>query len=360
MDLYNSNLRPDRGLFPLSELADKQASDFGSKPVMRTWTGSGYKEITYAEFNENVNAIAGWLVKEGIGKGDRVAILSENRPEWAETYLGIQVAGGVVVPVDSMMPPVGIRHIISDSKARILLGSAKFLKDMAEMEKIATLEKSVCFDDECVEDSIPFDMIIQIGKGNKTEFRKRELDELAAILYTSGTTGHSKGVMLSQENIMSNVAAASRIFPLEKEDVFLSVLPIHHSFECTAGFLLPFYCGCSITYSHSLKSNDLVADIKNTGVTMMVGVPLLFEKMHAGILRGVRKKGKRTQKMFNTMFSIVGSGEKIGLELGGKIFRGLREKAGFSTVRFFVSGGGPLDPVTAVFFNRLGIRMMQG
>jgi long-chain acyl-CoA synthetase len=259
-----------------------------------------------------------------------------------------------------MMPPAGIRHIISDSNARVLLGSAKFLKDIAEMEKIATLEKTVCFDDECVENSTPLDMVLQIGKEKEQRFPERDLDELAAILYTSGTTGHSKGVMLTQNNIMSNVAAASRIFPLEKEDVFLSVLPIHHSFECTAGFLLPFYCGCSITYSHSMKSNDLVADIKNTGVTMMVGVPLLFEKMHAGILRGVRKKGKRTQKIFNTMFSIVGGGEKLGLDLGIKIFKGLREKAGFATVKFFVSGGGPLDPSTAIFFNRLGIKLMQG
>ncbi|MCF7811474.1 AMP-binding protein [bacterium] len=360
MDNYESNLRPDKGIFPLNELADRQAEEFGSNPVMRTWNGSGYSEITYTEFRANVNAIAGWLVKEGIKKGDRVAILSENRPEWAAAYLGIQVAGGVVVPVDSMMPPTGLRHIISDSEARILLGSSKFLKDIAEMEKITTLEKSVCFDEECVEDSIPFDMVLQIGNEKKHKFPKRDLDELAAILYTSGTTGHSKGVMLTQNNIMSNVAAASQIFPIDENDVFLSVLPIHHSLECTAGFLLPFYCGCSITYSHSMKSNDLIADIKNTGVTLMIGVPLLFEKMHAGILRGIRKKGKRTQALFNTMFGVVGSGEKLGLELGTKIFKGLREKAGFATVKFFVSGGGPLDPSTAVFFNRLGIKLMQG
>jgi len=360
MDDYDSHLRPDRGVFPLSELAERSAKDFGNRPVMRTWNGVSYDEITYSEFYSMVNAVARWLIDQGIERGDRIAVLGPNSPKWAASYLGTQVAGAVVVPVDSMMPQAGIRHIISDSGARILLGSAKFLKDVSEMEDIPTLEGMVCFDDECVEDAIPFDMILQIGRESSAELPKREMDEMAAILYTSGTTGHSKGVMLSQNNIMSNVASSSRIFPVGPEDVFLSVLPVHHSFECTGGFLLPIYCGCSITYAHSLASNDLINDIKNTNVTMMVGVPLLYEKMHAGILRGIRKKGKRTQTLFNTMYNVVSGGEKIGLELGSKLFAGLREKAGFATVKFFVSGGGPLAPATAVFFNRLGIRMMQG
>ncbi len=360
MSDYESHLRTDRGLFPLSELAENSAQDFGPKPVMRTWTGFGYKETTYNEFRDMVNHVARWLIDQDINKGDRVAVLGENRPEWSASYLGIQTAGAVVVPVDSMMPPAGIRHILSDSGSRILLASSKFLKVVVEMEKIPTLEKMVCFDEDCVEDSIPFEMILQMGSESDVELPRREMDELAAILYTSGTTGHSKGVMLSQMNIMSNVAAASRIFPLKTEDTFLSVLPVHHSFECTAGFLLPVYCGCSITYAQSLASHDLIADIRNTNVTMMVGVPLLFEKMHAGILRGIKKKGKKTQRLFNTMYNVVATGEKAGLNLGGKIFKGLREKAGFGTVKFFVSGGGPLDPATAVFFNRLGIRMMQG
>jgi long-chain acyl-CoA synthetase len=360
MNDYDSHLRPDRGVFPLSELAERSAREFGPRPIMRTWNGVTYDQITYNEFRDMVHAVARWLIDQGIGRGDRIAVLGPNSPKWSASYLGTQAAGAVIVPVDSMMPPAGIRHILSDSGARILLGSAKFLKEVSDMEEIPTLEGMVCFDDECVEDTIPFDMILQIGNQSSAALPKRELNELAAILYTSGTTGHSKGVMLSQKNIMSNAASASRIFPIGKEDVFLSVLPVHHSMECTAGFLLPIYCGCSITYAHSLASHDLINDIKNTGVTMMVGVPLLFEKMHAGVLRGIRKKGKRTQTLFSTMYSAVSAGEKVGLELGAKIFKGLREKAGFATVKFFVSGGGPLDPATAVFFNRLGIRMMQG
>jgi len=164
--------------------------------------------------------------------------------------------------------------------------------------------------------------------------------------------------MLSHRNIISNVASAYRIYDVGPGDNFLSVLPVHHSFEATAGFLLPIYSGSCITYARSLKSNDIISGIRDTKVTMMVGVPLLFEKMHEGIMRGVRKKGK--EKLVNTLFSLVRCGEKIGMNLGGMLFRSLREKAGFGSIRFFVSGGGPLDPVTAIFFNRMGLRLMQG
>lgn len=360
MDDYLSRLRPDRGIFPLSELAERCACDFGDKPVMRTWNGTGYDEITYNEFYKSAHSVAVWLLEQGIGSGDRVAVLSENRPEWGMSYLGVQMAGAVVVPVDSLMPVTGIRHILSDSESRILFASSKFITSLSEVSPVDSLEQKICFDDEDIDGSVLFSKVVNIEPADAVELPKRELDEMAAILYTSGTTGHSKGVMLSQNNIMSNVAAASRIFPVGESDTFLSVLPLHHAFECTAGFLLPLYCGCSITYARSLKSNELIGDIRNTNVTMMVGVPLLYEKMHAGIIRGIRKKGKKTESLFKTMYKAVSLGDKFGLTLGDRVFHSLREKAGFGTVKYFVSGGGPLDPATAQFFNRLGIRLVQG
>ncbi len=360
MNDYESHLIPDKGVFPLSELAQWAADRYGEQPVMRTWNGEGYTEISYGKMRDMVHAIARWLISKGIKKGDRVAVLGENGPKWAASYLGVQTAGAIVVPVDSMMPESGIRHIFADSGARVLFVSGKFINVVSEMEEVKTLEEIVCFECGCEEAGYALDEIIDAGSKRGDTLPKRELSEEAAILYTSGTTGYSKGVILTQNNIMSNVASASRLFPLGEEDTFLSVLPIHHSFECTAGFLLPFYCGCSITYARSLKSAEIMEDIKNTNVTMMVGVPLLFEKMHTGILRGVKKKGKKTQVMFNTLYKSVTAGEKIGLSLGEKLFKSVREKAGFGTVKFFVSGGGPLNPETAYFFNRLGIRLMQG
>jgi long-chain acyl-CoA synthetase len=356
---YEQHLREDRGIFPLSELAERAANDFGPRMVMRTWNGASYDETTYDEFRDKVSAVARWLVDRGVGKGDRIAVLGENSPEWAQTYLGVQAAGAVIVPVDSIMPSDGIRHIIADSEVRFLFASPKFLRVIVETDPIPTLEETICFGCEAAE-SIPWSRVIEEGALSDSPLPKREMDELAAIIYTSGTTGHSKGVMLSQNNIMSNVAALSRILPLGTEDTFLSVLPLHHTYECTVGLLLPLYCGSSITVAHSMKSSDLVAHMRNTNVTIMVGVPLLFEKFFGSIRLKIRKRSAPARGLFQLMYGVVAAGERMGLRLGKAVFRGSREKGGLGTVQYFISGGGPLDPAISVFFNRFGICLLQG
>ncbi len=359
MDENESRLRPDRGVFPLSELADRSAADFGDRPVMRTSVGDGkYKEITFNELRDKVHAVTRWLIARGIEPGDRVAVLGENRPEWSMSYLGLQKAGAIAVPVDRLMTVSGIRHIIADSGSRVLFVSGQYMSTIEEMRSVETLETIVCFDETSNDEAVSFGEVISGTAGGEARFPERTLGDLAAILYTSGTTGHSKGVVLSHGNIASNVASASRIFDIGPEDTFISVLPVHHSFEATCGFLLPIYCGSSITYARSLKSNEIIEDIRNTNVTMMVGVPLLYEKMHQGIMRKVKQQGK--DKLVNVLIAIVGLGEKLGLNLGKPLFKSLRQKGGLDSVRYFVSGGGPLDPTTAIFFNRLGLILMQG
>ncbi len=353
-------VREDRGLFPLSELAAKGAEEYGDSIIMRTWTGKGYHELTYSDFADKVHAVARWLINYGIRPGDHVAVLSENRPEWAIAYLATQAAGGVVIPIDRMLPANGIRHILSDSAARLLFTVTNFIEILHDAEPIPTLESMICFDLPSAENIIAWSDVVNSGEKIEMELPSREMEELAAILYTSGTTGHSKGVMLSQKNIMSNVAAAYRCLPLGTGDTFLSVLPVHHSFECTAGFLFPIYCGSSITYARSLKSSDLLDDIKNTNVTIMLAVPLLYEKMHAGIVKNVKKRGAGTEILFNMMLNISDAGNKMNMQLGKKLFNGMREKAGLGSVIYFISGGGPLDPATSRFFNNLGICMLQG
>jgi long-chain acyl-CoA synthetase len=364
---YESHLRPDRGIFPLTELAKRSANDFGPAVAMRIWAGDNYREVTFQQLSNMVSSIARWLVEQGLNLGDRVAVLGDNRPEWGATYLGILLAGGIVVPVDSLMPVTGIRHVLVDSESRFLFATHKFLRDISEMAPVSTLEKKIALDtgsnistSSPNVDAIPFAELLAGRSAEGKSSPSRTLEDAAALLYTSGTTGHSKGVMLSHRNIISNVAAASRILPIGQGDTFLSVLPIHHAFECTAGFLLPIYTGCAITYARSMKSADLIADMRNTNVTIMIAVPLLYEKLMAGILRNVKKKGGLPRTLFHFLYGASLLGEKIGFDLGRSLFAGIREKAGMGTVRLFVSGGGPLDPSVADFFNRFGIRMLQG
>jgi len=363
MDSYESHLQPDKGMFPLSELIERSAEEFGDSVVMRTWRDNSYVEITFNDLLRNVQNIAGWMIKSGITADSKIAILGENRPEWAMVYLAVQMAGAVVVPVDRMMPKSGIKHILTDSESQMLFVSPKFYSMVTDMDEVKNLKNIVCFEnDNSAEDVEDFALpdILNLSDNESNKFRKRDIDELAAILYTSGTTGFSKGVMLSHRNIMANIASGARLFNLGTTDTFLSVLPVHHVLEATCGFLVPIYCGCSITYCRSIKSADLIADMRASNVTVMIGVPLLFEKMHAGIVRGIAKKGMKTRILFGTVMNVVKVGEKLGKDLGFKLFTSLREKAGFGTVRFFVSGGGPLDPNTALFFNRLGIKLLQG
>ena len=363
MDSYESHLRPDKGMFPLSELIERSAQEFGDAVVMRKWRDGSYDEITFRELLQKVKSIAVWMVKSGVNEDSKIAILGENSPQWSMVYLAVQMAGGVVVPVDRMMPEAGIKHILVDSGAEMLFVSLKFLNTVTDMDKINDLKKVVCFENDpdkpSVEDFALPD-ILKIELDNSIQFRTRNIEELAAILYTSGTTGFSKGVMLSHKNIMANISSGARLFHLGTGDTFLSVLPVHHVLEATCGFLLPIYCGCSITYSRSIKSSDLIADMRGSNVTVMIGVPLLYEKMHAGIARGIKKKGMKARVLFGGLMNVVKAGEKLGNDLGFKLFKSVREKAGFGTVRFFVSGGGPLDPNTALFFNRLGIKLLQG
>ncbi len=355
---FKKGMREDRGVFPLSELSRRSAMDFGDSPAMRAWEGEGYKELTYNELHKKVTAIARWLIYEGVKPNDHVAVFGDNSPQWEISYLAIQAAGAICIPVDRMLPSSGARHVLVDSGARMLFSSTTYLEMIAEVENISTLEKTINFEKVDVEDCLFFDDLLEEGAKLDHDLPQREMEDIAAILYTSGTTGHSKGVMLSHFNIMSDVSAAYQLIEVGTSDVFLSVLPVHHSFEATAGFLFPLYSGASITFARSLKSNDIISGIRDTGVTLMVGVPLLYEKMHQGIVRGIRKKGK--EKLVNSLMGVVAVGEKLGANLGTKLFRSLREKAGFGTVKLFVSGGGPLDPEVGEFFTRLGMPLLQG
>jgi long-chain acyl-CoA synthetase len=160
---------------------------------------------------------------------------------------------------------------------------------------------------------------------------------------------------------MSNVAMVYSIIDITHSDSMISVLPLHHTFEATAGFLFPLYTGCSITYARSLKSKELIEDIKNSGTTLMVGVPLLFEKMYEGMRRNLKKLPLPKRTLVNLLFMTSQGASALGKkDLGVVLFKSLREKAGLNTVKHFVSGGAALPPYISEFFNLLGIRLYQG
>jgi len=352
--------RDHYGIFPLNKLADFGAGKYGNATFVRTWNGKSYDEITFTDYARFVNSCARWIVEEGIRKGDKVALLGDDGPRWGITYLGIHGAGAVVVPVDRLMPPSQMKHVIADSGAKLLFTSSKYLEMLSGEFALDSDIQIVSFDLSNGTGFCHFDDVLKKGAERFTKLPEVDMDDLAAILYTSGTTGTSKGVMLTNRNIMSNVTATMQMTTLGTEDIFLSLMPMHHSYQCTNGFLHPLYIGSSITYARRLRSKEIIEDIQQSNVTVMGAVPLLFEKIRAGIERKAKDKGIIASTMFKVMMQISSFGEKIGVDIGFYLFKGLRTKGGMGSMKYFITGGAPIDPTTSKFFNNFGIKTLQG
>jgi long-chain acyl-CoA synthetase len=347
----------------LVEMLESSREKYGKFPCMKRFDGERFVDISFDDFTEKVYKIGKGLLAMGFAEGDRVAILSENRPEWGASYLGALAAHCVDVPLDALLKMSGWSHILRDSQARALVVSANLLPEFEQIfDDLPDLEYLICMDKPPPgSQAIYLDDLEEKGAQFQGELPKPALDDIAAILYTSGTTGQSKGVMLTHGNITSDIDGVLQKIDAGPQDNFLSVLPIHHTFECTCGFLTPIAAGCCITYARGLASKLIVEDIRNNKATILLGVPLLFEKMYAGIMRAIAKKPPFTRLMFKASYGL----SRLMLDLfkseaGKKIFRGLRDKAGLSSLRLMVTGGAPMPPEIAKAFNLLGFTFIQG
>jgi long-chain acyl-CoA synthetase len=318
-----------------------------------------------------------------VQKGDRVALLSENRPEWAISDLAILAAGGVNVPMFSTLTPPQVEHIVRDSGAKIICVSSEkqWQKVEAFRANIDGLKLVIIFDAADSEKSdgvLTFDQVCELGEkaenGDSVYQKSRDAvtpDDLATIIYTSGTTGQPKGAMLTHNNFMSNVRACSEIVGFADADVFLSFLPLAHVFERMGGHYLPLSCGATVAYAESPSS--VAQNMKEIRPTIMMSVPRLYELMHEKIISAVQKGSSLKQKIF---YWSVRVGEKVsqaiqqqkkpsailGLKYGlanKLVFNKLQEATG-GRLRFFVSGGAPLSKSIAEFFHAAGILILEG
>ncbi|MHB8156000.1 MAG: AMP-dependent synthetase/ligase [Desulfocucumaceae bacterium] len=346
-------VREGLGLITIKGMLARSAGLYPYKTALQIKRGNDFYKVTYRDLKERAEQLAAGLARKGIKFGDRVALIGENCPEWVESYMSLASLGAVIVPLDTQLKAQEIRHILTDSEAVALIASSNFKEAADEAaNKLQGLKHLFSMNNLSALYEAPE------PKGLK---RQVQLDDLAAIIYTSGTTGQSKGVMLSHKNIMSDVDGSYQIFHYDHHDNFISVLPLHHTFEATCGMLVPLYVGATITYAQSLKSRDIINDIRDSQATMMVGVPLLFEKMYQGITRAVKEKPLLTRMAFNTSNGLVRSIKSVtGKRAGGKLFQSLREKAGLSSLRLFVSGGAALNVEVGKGFETLGFEIVQG
>ncbi|MDX1623206.1 MAG: long-chain fatty acid--CoA ligase [Gemmatimonadota bacterium] len=334
------------------------------------------------EFREEVELGAYGLIAWGVEPGQRVALLSENRPGWGFADLSIQCAGGWTVPIYPSLTADEVQYILGDSGA-----VACFVSTEEQLEKVEEVRDS-CPELKCVITLDPIERddertgtarnLIERGREQREaspgaiEERLGEIDpeDVASILYTSGTTGRPKGVMLTHANFVSNVLDSLEMLAITSSDVHLSFLPLSHSFERTAGYYIMIHAGVSIAYAESI---DAVADnMREVRPSVMTSVPRLYEKMYSRVLQSATEAGGVKERLVFWARRVgiewaeqeVDGGAGFWLNLQHRIadrlvFSKLRERTG-GRLRFFVSGGAPLAPKIAKFFYAAGLPILEG
>jgi long-chain acyl-CoA synthetase len=305
---------------------------------------TGEKAMTYSELNEKVLEMAHLLRENGITKGDKVILLSENMPHWAVAYFAITYFGAVVVPVLPDFHPSDVHHIIRHSEAKAVFVSDKHLSTIVESEednvKFVIKLDDLSIVEELTHRSYISKLASKISK-HKDEITKPEEDDFASLLYTSGTTGHSKGVMLSHKNLVTNALSAYHNVTITKEDVFLSILPLAHTLECTVGLTIPILHGSSIYYIDKVPTPSvLLKAFEIVRPTMMISVPLIIEKIY---------KNKILPKfnssfLMKTLYSIPFFRKKLNAVAGKKLIETFGGR-----IKFFGIGGAGIAPYVEEF-----------
>jgi len=318
--------------------------------------GGDGPNYSYGVLEETVLRLAAGLQERIGGIGSRVGIISGNCPEWALVYLAGMAAGSIVVPLDAALKATELVNFLRVSGIKLIFCSRQWSGPVREIVSLNDpgLEVVVLDDDA---ESGWRGLLRPVS-----EYRKPEVkgDDTAVLIYTSGTTGDPKGVVLTHGNLMANLASISGALEMYADDVFLSVLPMHHTFEATCGFLFPLLLGLKIVYVRSLKSRDIIEGIRDNRVTCMIGVPILFEKMYNSINRGIRQQPFYKVALVKIMHETSRAAWAVGLKSGKRLFRGLFKKAGLSSLRLLVSGGAPLPSFIAEWFNLAGIDFLVG
>ena len=311
--------------------------------------------FTYKEALKKIREIAYYLVATGAKKGDHIAVTGKNSPEWALAYFAISFAGCIIVPLDySLRIPAMEKILAFGAVDRIFIDGEK----IDEIDKEGKLFKEkISLEPE----SKGYKYVLDLT-GPETELPKLHAEDTAAMLFTSGTTGTPKGVMLSFSNFMSSTLSSQRLFDVYPTDVFYAILPIHHAYTMTAVLLETVVSGASCVFGKRLVTPIMLKELREGKITMLLAVPMLFNKLLAGLMAGVHKQGPFKENLIHFLMGFSGFMKKVfHVNLGKKIFGNmLLSKISLDKMRLCICGGGPLPPSTFKQFNQLGIDFVQG
>jgi long-chain acyl-CoA synthetase len=356
----------------------------GKKTVLKHKVDGNYVDISYQQLFEETEMLALGLTSLGVKRHDKIAIIAENRPEWVYSDMAILGLGCIDVPLYPILTSETIEFTLNDSESVGIIVSTQFqlnkvLKVREKCRKLKFIIAMNNLNENERSDVFTLKQIQEKGKAYKEENPKHFIEslsianknDLCTIIYTSGTTGEPKGVMLTHDNILSNVRDALDIYDIGPDDLFLSFLPLCHIFERMAGYYTALAAGATIAYAESVEK--VASNLTEIRPTLMTAVPRLFERMYSKIKRNVESQPEKKQKIFNWAIEVgknyaeakkTEEGVPIALKVKHKladklVFGKLRERTG-GRLRFFISGGAALARELGLFFEAAGILVIEG
>ena len=323
-----------------------------------------WTEITYNQFKNEVIGLGTALTRKLNLKDRRVVIIGENTHHWYVSYMTMLCGAGIAVPVDKELPENEIENVIKRAKASAVIFSTKkadIIKKVSERLPDVKYFIQMNSDQEIEGRFVGLDYLIEEGKalvnGGDNSFMSIEIDpdEFKVLIFTSGTTSNAKGVMLCNRNLAQNVNAATAYVKLTPEDRLMSILPLHHTYESSIGFLLPFGIGASISVCQGLK--HIVSDLQETKPTALLTVPLLVESLYRKINANIKKSKK--DGLVNSMIHVTNALKVVGVDIKRKVFNEIYENLG-GRLRIIVSAAAPIDAKIGKWVEDIGILFLQG
>ncbi len=349
----------------IKEVFDRSTRLYSEKVFIHEKFGHDtFQEITYGKFREDVISL-GTAIREILKiKNEKIAVIGENTYEWYVSYMSLLCSDNISVNLDKDISNDEIINLINRSGAKAVIFSKK-KKDIFESIKkdIPTVKYFIeMYSEESLKDeNVGFEYLLSEGKkiveNGNDEFIKIEIDEneFKVLIFTSGTTSKPKGVMICNKNLAQNINAVSTYVHIVPTDIFFSVLPLHHTYESTIGFLLPMAYGCSIAVCQGLRY--LIDDMKEVKPTVMLAVPLLLEKLYKRVNESI--KNSKKESIVNSMIYVTNVLKYSGIDIKQKVFKEILINLGGS-MRIIVSAAAPIDATIIKWFEDIGIEMLQG
>ena len=351
----------------IKEVFEKSTEKFSEKEfLLEKFDHKGlYKEITYKEFREDVIGFGTALNKILDLEGKRVVIIGENTYGWYVSYMTMLCGTGIAVPVDKELPANEIENVVKRSKASAIIYSPK-KKDVIQkikdnLDGIQYFIEMYSEKNEARDKEIGMKYLIEEGKklvnSGDNSYMEIEInpDEFKVLIFTSGTTSSAKGVMICNRNLAQNINAVSAYVKIYDTDRLFSILPLHHTYESSIGFLVPMANGSSVAICEGLKY--IVPNLKETKPTGMLAVPILIENLYKKINANIVKSKK--EKLVNTMIHLTNTLKGVNIDIKRKVFKEILDNLG-GNLRIIVSAAAPIDAKIGKWVEDIGIRFLQG